>query len=180
MRAVWETQRENIDVHSIVNTVLQKLLELHRTVQGEDILRMPKLRTYKLLTRHQGPAAYVTHVMSTSNRSALSKLRNGTFPINIETGRYVGLPEELRICEVCDSSCTESETHFVLFCACYSALRSELFRKVENITGASLCGASSDALLNILLNNEHPAVSRAVAKYINDCYELRSVKLRAH
>ena len=48
---------------------------------------MPKLRTYK--QSNWMLPDYVTLNMSLSARSALARFRNGTFPLAVESGRYI-------------------------------------------------------------------------------------------
>ena len=43
---------------------------------------------------------YVQKVRVKPHRSLLARLRKGTAPLQIETGRYVGLPVEERILQV--------------------------------------------------------------------------------
>ena len=62
---------------------------------------MPKLRTYKLSKKEFKTEAYVkATVLNTRQRSAISKMRNGTYPLEIELGRYRGIPVENRICKL--------------------------------------------------------------------------------
>ena len=87
-----------------------------------------KLRTYNQFKNTFTSECYVYTVMPKSHRSALAQFRCGTAPIRIETGRYEGLPEEERICKICNLK-VESEMHVLLECNLYDDLRQELFRK---------------------------------------------------
>ena len=60
-----------------------------------------KLRTYRTFKFSYGAEKYVTSIIPRANRSALAKLRCGTAPIRIETGRYEGLPVDQRLCFHC-------------------------------------------------------------------------------
>ena len=92
---------------------------------------MPKLRTYKLLNCNVQlqAASYVKFNLTISQRSVLAKMRTGTFPLNIETGRYRGIAVENRLCELCDGHQIENEKHFVLHCPAYKSLRDQLMQK---------------------------------------------------
>ena len=68
-------------------------------------------------------------ILPPRNRSASCKFRLGIAPIRIETVRHDGLPEESRICPVCDTKSIENEKHIMLNCpVCYD-FRSALFYK---------------------------------------------------
>ena len=54
--------------------------------------------------------AYVKCILGRQQRSALARFRCGTAAIRIETGRYEGLPENERICPVCENV-VEDEYH---------------------------------------------------------------------
>jgi hypothetical protein len=45
---------------------------------------------------------YVVLPLTRAKRSALGIIRNGTFPLNIELGRYRGISLEQRLCQNCD------------------------------------------------------------------------------
>ena len=62
-----------------------------------------------------------------SHRSAFSKFRCGVAPIRIETGRYKGLAENLRICPFCNL--VENEIHVLIHCHLYEDLRETIFKK---------------------------------------------------
>ena len=49
---------------------------------------------------------FVCHVLSIIN----------SFPLRLETGRFVGEPEYQRIRKMCDSGQVENELHFLLEC----------------------------------------------------------------
>ncbi len=45
--------------------------------------------------------------------------RCGVAPIRLETGQYENLPEEQRLCPMCDSQAIESEIHVLIKCNLY-------------------------------------------------------------
>ena len=64
-----------------------------------------KLRTYRLLKKKLKTETYVTSIMPRSHRSVLAKLRCGSLPLCIETGRYCKPVLQLsdRLCIYCNS-----------------------------------------------------------------------------
>ena len=88
-----------------------------------------KLRTYKELKNVYAPEPYALCIMGKKQRSALAKLRCGTAPIRIETGRYEGIPVEERFCSFCTSE-VEDELHVLTKCPVYADLRDELYSTI--------------------------------------------------
>ena len=64
------------------------------------------------------------------HRAAFSKFRCGVAPIRIETGRYEGLTEDLRLCPFCNAM--ENEMHVILSCQGYDDIREPLVTKALN------------------------------------------------
>ena len=81
-----------------------------------------KLRTYRMHKNRLNTEEYVK-LVSRYNRSTLAKLRCGSLPLNIETGRYNKVPLELRTCILCDANKIEDEIHFTIECKFYDDLR---------------------------------------------------------
>ena len=54
--------------------------------------------TYRQLKDEYGVEQYVIKIKSVKERSALSKFRSGVAPINLELGRYLGIPVKNRFC----------------------------------------------------------------------------------
>ena len=65
-------------------------------------------------------------VTSRAHRSLLAKLRGGSAMLEIETGRYTGLPAEQRLCKLCKSDVGD-EAHFILTCPALQDSRCCLF-----------------------------------------------------
>ena len=84
-----------------------------------------KLRTYRLHKTRLQMEEYVCAIPR-FQRSYLSKLRCGSAPLNIETGRFSNIPLDQRYCILCDSQAIENEIHFTIECPFYDDLRHEL------------------------------------------------------
>ena len=56
-------------------------------------------------------------------RRILSKLRGGTAELWVETGRWVGVKQEERICAQCNSGEVKDVEHFLLRCSCVDSER---------------------------------------------------------
>jgi hypothetical protein len=69
------------------------------------------------------PAAYLTHVRERRRRQALAQWRTGSHWGNEETGRWLGLAREQRLCPHCHTG-IETVGHMIFDCPLYSPLRS--------------------------------------------------------
>ena len=92
----------------------------------------PKLRSFKLFKTDCSVTDYVKGCLNRQDRSILAKFRCGILQLKIETGRFIGLKPEERICEFCDLQVTEDELHFLCVCDYYSDLRTTLYKNVAD------------------------------------------------
>ena len=70
-------------------------------------------------------SSHCLEILSRKHRGALAKLRSGTAPIKVETGRYQNLDLNEWVCFHCNS-CIEDEEHVVMVCPVYDDLRLSL------------------------------------------------------
>ena len=77
-----------------------------------------------------GPEIYVTSCLQRSQRSLVAQLRSGILPLAIEVGRLKNVPEENRICEMCELDEVEGEFNFLLYCTKHEDLREVLFHEI--------------------------------------------------
>ena len=61
----------------------------------------------------------------------MSNLRLGTFDLEIEKGRYTGIPRDHRFCKICDTKEIENESHFILSCPTLEAIRKPFLDKIK-------------------------------------------------
>ena len=115
-------------------------------------LQRPILRTYMqcqfmltfqiasyLMTPHGG-----WKDLRLEGRKAMTRLRCGTNELRIHTGRFIRLPEQERVCQLCIDE-VEDERHFLLRCAFFSRERETLWRRIDQLVNA--CdGSDSDAM----------------------------------
>ncbi len=80
------------------------------------------------------PEDYLNENILRYKRKALSRLRCGTLPLAIETGRYSKpkKPLEERLCTLCHLNAIESEVHFLIDCPLYDDLRTILVTTFKN------------------------------------------------
>lgn len=130
-----------------ISQIRKIYFELYKKKWDSDILCKPKLRTYILIKDSFGPEPYVTLNLTRAQRSVCAQLRCGTLPLALETGRFHSVPEEERICTLCDLIDIENEMHFLFYCPLYCDLRNELFFDL------SLFSMSDEERLTYLFKN---------------------------
>ena len=76
---------------------------------------------------------YMYTILSIFGLSILAQFRCGILPIKVETGRFTQIPQEFRLCILCDSNSVEDERHFLFECSFYEDIRNTFFHTVENL-----------------------------------------------
>ena len=106
------------NINEDIELVLQEHYEgvWYQKLRWESALRGPghnKLRTYKKFKQSFETEMYTRYLFSERLRANLAKFRCGTAPLNIETVRYTGTPEDERLCTLCDLN---HEEHSLIGC----------------------------------------------------------------
>ena len=70
-------------------------------------------------------------IINKRNRSLFSRLRAGCLDLEIETGRWRGIPKEQRICKLCSNG-IENEIHFLFYCSELNHIR-EQYKEIISI-----------------------------------------------
>jgi hypothetical protein len=135
--------------------------------------KTPKLRTYCLFKHIYCIEPYVSSRLSRKLRSTLARFRTGILPLEIETGRWRGIPECQRICKLCNTQSVESEMHFLLHCPTYDHLRIDYLENVQQ------CDNTFDSLndvekLKLLMGIQFEA---GTARLMADMYKCRQSSL---
>ena len=88
------------------------------------------METYK-------PAQYLTQVGHSRARRCLAQLRSGSHWLREETGRWVGLPREARLCARCGAAEIDDAFHMALRCTALAEIHMrhiDLLRGVQTLT----------------------------------------------
>ena len=89
-----------------------------------------KLRTCRQIKTVFGTKNYLLSTLSKGEKSYFAQFRCGILRLRVETGRYIGLNANERICTLCTSNEIEDEMHLLLKCSLYDDLRQTLIAKV--------------------------------------------------
>ena len=157
---------------TFLELVKQRICLLAADKWSNDVQAMPKLRTYAKLKTEFGTVQLLNKQISGKQRSAISKMRSGTFPIYIETGRYRQIPAHLRLCKLCNYQEVEDEYHFMMNCTAYSRERQMLLETLGRKLNVETVQMTKDEIFKTLLCS--PDVICDTASYILSAFSKRA------
>ncbi len=137
-------------------------------IEGRRGVGRNKLRTYHKFKTVFTTEQYVKTVMSTARRGALAKFRSGTAPIRLETGRFENIPENERLCILCDAQVTENEQHTLICCHAFENIRTDAFNEFESLLPGVMY-MSNELKLHAILSKD--ILVRPAAKFCQDVLE---------
>ena len=132
--------------------------QLHESSEG-------KLRTYTKFKINQGFEKYLSVMSSFELRRSITKLRVSSHHLEIESGRYQGIPSDQRICRQCDSGEVEDEIHFLLCCPKYSDDRHHILNSISQSCSNFSQLNNQDKFIWIM-NCENTDILRDIGKFI--------------
>ena len=112
---------------------------------------------------------YVQMNIPGRQRSLIAQLRFGILPLRIETGRYINLKVEERICQQCDSEDTEDEMHFLFSCDLYVNERNNFVSEISSVCPHAETLSNVD-FLTLCFEN----YVRKLGRYVELIYEKRN------
>ena len=123
---------------------------------------MSKLALYKSIKQTTGLEPYVTaKFLSYRQRGVVTAARAGTLPLEIERGRWRGVPSEQRLCKQCNSNSIENLPHFMLDCTYNQTERDELLLVAQQKTDIDL-NMPKDLIITRVL------CEQSIIKYVAD------------
>ena len=147
------------------------LLRKHKEQWTLDVDGMPKLRTFKLLDSCYEVQPYVKANITRQQRSVLARMRCGTYSLEIEKGRYRGIPAVRRFCKMCrDNQTVEDEKHFLIHCPSYSEERNTFFIDFQLRNNTDFSNMNDTEILKLLLSID----SKFVADFIINISNIRN------
>ena len=90
-------EKKSVDL-SICNNLLLKIMQEDWETK---VLKKPKLHEYQRFKEHLDLEEYL--YLTKHKRSPIAKIRSGTLPLAIETGRYSNTPLKNKLCSLCNS-----------------------------------------------------------------------------
>ena len=110
-------------------------------------------------------ANYVFYNIPLKFQIALFRLRCSAHDLNIEIGGHDNIPQENRICYLCNSQTIENEFHFIMTCLIYDEIRHIYLPHLDNVV--------KDITAFCRLMNSEEIITKRLAKYLYYAFKLR-------
>ena len=168
-------QCQSLPTKSLIKNI-ENTMYIQQTEQlRSNCMEKPKLRTFIQIKEFGTLPSFIVKPLSFMQRKLTAKLRVGSLPLRIETGRYCKpyLAEDRRTCQVCESEDIENEYHFLFKCKAYQKTRTEWLAKL-NIP-EDFMNLSAFEKMGLVLNN--PDNTKPTSSFISDIFNLRNLIL---
>ena len=150
--------------------VKKSLLDIQEKWWKDNLPTKPKLRFYSIFKTELCTETYVMSNLLPSERSLLAQFRFGILPLRIETGRFVNMKEDERICQLCKGNEVEDEHHFLFVCPLYNDLRESMFHEIVTTTPDFVYFDYTEQLKLLFIQ-----FYRKLAKYTKRAFERRKL-----
>jgi hypothetical protein len=146
-----------------LKNIEDSLLLLYKSNWSDNVTNVAKLRTYVTFKQDYETEKYLMSSLTKAERSHLAQLRCGILPLKLETGRYVGLRVDERICTLCTDNVVEDETHFILKCSRYNDLRVNLISKCKE-SSSDFDNMSDIQKLSYVIQNQYVSAAKFIVE----------------
>ena len=134
-----------------------------------------KLRFYKTFKGCFKPEYYISNINNRNQRAWLSRLRTSSHRLEVERGRYTGVPFNQRLCKYCPqeaSGMVDTETHYLLECAAFSNQRRCFLARIASLV-PNFGNLSKEDKVKILLCPASNIAAKTVNKFIGLMFKAR-------
>lgn len=113
-------------------SLIERKIAIQDTVKWEaEVKTKRKLDFFQEVKTDMEVSSFIKCNLPKRARSLISRLRNGSLMLRLEYGRYIRLPREERICEMCNEG-VEDAYHFLYWCPKLSACRMQHSELIES------------------------------------------------
>ena len=169
----------NINISTIstssLKTINKKIDANYNTFLNGKLSYSTRLEFLKLIKSKTEIATYLNDVRNIHFRIALSKLRVSNHSLLIETGRFIQLDRNKRICPHCLNNTIENELHFLFECSLYEDSRRIFYSKIYETTKIDLTHISVSEKIKHLFENSNSTTNFYTANYIYKNFEKRKL-----
>ncbi len=148
--------------------------EFADAIKKADITSMSRLNVYRNIPFNYNLSTYVNIVHDRKLRGLMARMRTGTFPIQIEMGRYRDKKQDERLCLHCleteKKKEIENEVHFLHKCPKYKEERLKYLTTID--ATQSLPANDQDIIKMYLCNSNH----YITCKYLQTCLKKRNIR----
>ena len=124
----------------------------------------PKLELYSKFKKEFSYESYLDIISNNKWLKVFARFRLSSHKLEIESGRFNGIPREQRHCKVCSSNLIENEYHFLLCCPQYSVIRQKHLGNMQWPNISKFIKLLSSSKQKVLIN---------LCRYISECYAIR-------
>ena len=124
-----------------------------------------KLDSYSTFKANFGLEKYLLIMNNFEQRRIFTRMRISAHSLQIEHGRYQGVPRQERRCLRCTSSQVEDEKHFLFVCNKFTDDRSNMLQIIHNVC-PNFQQLSHEHQLIWVMNTENCNILSSVAKFI--------------
>ena len=136
----------------------------------QEVVKKPKLRTFRLLKENIACEDYVHKLYNRRHRSLYTQFRHGILPLKVETGRFQQVELHNRLCDSCNAEEVEDEIHFLCRCSIYNDLRCILY---ETLPDSPTFVRNDDNIFVYLMKFKYKEVS----VFLSQAWEIRQQSL---
>ena len=153
---VWENQNVQYK-SSFIISFTQRLKDIYLQTWIASLNLANKCFYYRMFKYEITQEEYLSKVNVKKFRMALSRFRCSSHDLFVETGRYLNINRNERICTLCNLNVVEDEYHFLLVCPLYLHLREKYLQvyyyRYPNIAKftALLTSTNSNTLQNVAM-----------------------------
>ena len=108
------------------------------------------------------------NVKMKSEKRVLIKLRGGTAPFQMETGRWYGLKREERVCKECDSGEVEDVVHWMIRCPAWTGHHGALLKQYHDHSSNS--DEDTTARIPCLACHNHKTARSGYPHYVEGAF----------
>jgi hypothetical protein len=89
-----------------------------------------KCNLYQYIYAGHNMQFYLNRPVNSLYKTCITRYRINSHVLNIESGRYVNIVRNERICTMCNKKSVEDEYHFILECDRYTDIRCKYINKI--------------------------------------------------
>ena len=102
-----------------VDLARKELTRMYCSTWTEETKVKPKLELYSIVSPEFSVSPHLVSNVPKFKRSLISRLLTGSLQLQVEMGRYTGIPRNQCYCQLCNDGKVEDEIHFVFECEAY-------------------------------------------------------------
>ena len=154
----WSMQVKDMSENELKRILKSVTWRRVRKEWSQELENKPKLSILKKIAEYEEESS-CAYVKMKSERRVLIKLRGGTAPFQMETGRWHGLKREERVCKECDSGEVEDVVHWVIRCPAWIGQHEALLKQCHDHSSNSDEDTTQDSCVCLATTTRQQRIS---------------------